>query len=266
MNLTVAASSSAVNLKDESLKTCDSRTALITGGARRIGAEISRCLHKQGYRVIIHYRHSGTEANRLAAELNTLRPDSAYTIAADLNDMTAVSERVRQLQTDFGELDLLINNASSFYPTPLAHSDQSQWDDLINSNLRAAYFLTAAFSDDLKKRSGAVINIIDVHAQRGLTGYAIYSIAKAGLEMMTKVLAKELAPQVRINGVAPGPILWPEDQAAISEEEQQAILQKTPLARSGTAGDIADAVAYLAGAQFITGQILAVDGGRGLYS
>ncbi|MBY4676065.1 pteridine reductase [Marinobacterium arenosum] len=240
--------------------------ALITGGARRIGAEIARQLHRQGYRVLIHYRHSEQDAQALATELNQAQPDSARLLQANLTEMAAIEPLARQALTAFGRLDLLVNNASSFFPTPLADSSQAQWDELINANLRAPYFLTAALSDALSEAGGCVINLIDIHAQRALPGYPIYSIAKAGLQMMTLSLAKELAPAVRVNGVAPGPILWPEAEAALDLSQKEKVVDKTLLGRTGTAGEIAEAVGYLAGARFVTGQILAVDGGKSLYS
>lgn len=242
------------------------RTALITGSARRIGAKIACRLHAEGYRVIIHCRHSRDEGAKLVASLNEHRADSAFLVQADLADMTQVSALSAQITEEFGDIHLLVNNASSFYPTPLGESTQQQWDDLINSNLRAAYFLTQSLSPGLQRNNGAVINLVDVHSQRGLPDYPIYSIAKAGVEMMVKVLAKDLAPDVRINGVSPGPILWPEAEAALSDAAKEEIMQKTPLRRSGNPNDIADAVYFLAHAPFITGQVLAVDGGRSLFS
>lgn len=241
-------------------------TALITGSARRIGAEIARRLHAEGYRVIIHCRHSRNEGETLVASLNSSRTGSACLVQADLIDMAQVSALAEEITADFGDIHLLVNNASSFYPSPLGESSQRQWDDLINSNLRAAYFLTQSLSPGLKRNNGAVVNLVDVHSQRGLSDYPIYSIAKAGVDMMVKVLAKDLAPDVRINGVSPGPILWPEAEAALSDEAKEEIMRKTPLRRSGNPKDIADAVYFLAHAPFITGQVLAVDGGRSLFS
>lgn len=240
--------------------------ALITGAARRIGAEIARQLHHQGYRVLIHYHHSEAEAQALLAELNYQVHDSARYLQADLNDSAQVQTLAREAIAQWGRLDILVNNASAFFPTPLEQSDEQQWDSLINSNLKAPYFLSAALAGELQQRSGSIINIIDIHAQRALPGYPIYSIAKAGLQMMTLSLAKELAPRVRVNGVSPGPILWPEQAAAISETEQQGIVDKTLLGRTGQPGDIAAAVLFLAQQGFVTGQILAVDGGKSLYS
>lgn len=240
--------------------------ALITGAARRIGAAITQQLWLQGYRVIIHCNNSTEAATKTAEELNQQRPDSARVLQADLNSSPQVAGLAHNALSCWGQIDLLVNNASSFYPTPLEQSSDQQWDDLINSNLKAAYFLSAKLADSLKQQQGCIINLVDIHAQRALPGYPIYSIAKAGLQMMTLSLAKELAPAVRVNGVAPGPILWPEEDAAISPEAQQAILAKTLLKRSGTADDIAKTVLFLAGQNFITGQIIAVDGGKSLYS
>lgn len=240
--------------------------ALITGAARRIGETITRQLWQQGYRVIIHCHHSTEAAALLADELNGLKPASARVLQADLNDSQQVSDLADQALACWGQIDLLVNNASSFYPTPLEQSTDQQWNDLINSNVKAAYFLSAKLADTLKQQHGSIINLVDIHAQRALPGYPIYSIAKAGMQMMTLSLAKEMAPEVRVNGVAPGPILWPEEDAAISPEEQNAILEKTLLKRVGTAEDIAETVLFLAAQNFITGQIIAVDGGKSLYS
>lgn len=240
------------------------KVALITGAVKRIGATISRTLHKEGYNLVLHYRHSSEEASELMTELNQQRPDSAISVQADLNDMDALQPLVDSTLSEWGGIDLLINNASSFYPTPLDTSTQGQWDELINSNLRAPYFLCCKLAESLKERNGCIINLIDIHAQRGLPGHPIYSIAKAGLQMMTLSLAKELAPSVRVNGVSPGPILWPE--ATISNEQKGAILEQTLLGKTGTPEDLAEAVLYLSAARFITGQVLCVDGGKSLYS
>lgn len=240
------------------------KVALITGAVKRIGATISRTLHKEGYNLVLHYRHSSDEASQLMTELNQQRPGSAITVQADLNDMDALQPLVDSALSEWGGIDLLINNASSFYPTPLDTSTQQQWDELINSNLRAPYFLCSKLAEPLRERNGCIINLIDIHAQRGLPGHPIYSIAKAGLQMMTLSLAKELAPSVRVNGVSPGPILWPE--AAMSDEQKEAILEQTLLGKTGTPEDLAGAVLYLSTARFVTGQVLCVDGGKSLYS
>ncbi|MFT6351390.1 pteridine reductase [Neptuniibacter pectenicola] len=240
------------------------KIALITGAAKRVGAIIATHLHRQGYSVLIHYNRSTTEAQTLADTLNSVRPNSAHAFQADLNNMNEVEQLAQNSLKHWGRIDLLVNNASSFYPTPLNESTQAQWDGLINSNLRAPYFLSAALSNTLSLHRGSIINMIDIHAQRGLPGHPIYSIAKAGLEMMTKSLAKELGPEVRVNGVSPGAILWPD--AGLSDAQQTAILDKTLLGRTGEAEDLAEAVYFLANADYITGQILAVDGGKSLYS
>jgi len=240
--------------------------ALITGAAQRIGATISRTLHQAGYRLVIHYRSSATAAEALATELNSQRPDSAITLQADLDDMSQVERLAQQAQVAFGQLDLLVNNASSFFPTPVDESSQQQWDQLINSNLRAPYFLASALNPALRQQQGCIINLVDIHAQRGLKNYPIYSIAKAGLQMMTMSLAKELAPRVRVNGVSPGAILWPEADAELSEEAKAELLAKVPLERIGSAEDIARTVLFLAQSPYITGQIVAVDGGKSLFS
>lgn len=239
--------------------------ALITGAARRIGACIARQLHHQGYDLILHYRTSATEANTLSQELNAQRADSCTCLKADLNDMQAVEELATQVRQQ-GRLDLLVNNASSFFPTPVDTAAQDDWDLLINSNLRGPFFLSRALAPLLTESQGCIINLVDVHADRGLKGYPIYSIAKAGVKMMTTSLARELAPEVRVNGVSPGAILWPEADAELDHEARQAILSKVPLERTGRPEDIAEAVAFLASAEYITGQVLAVDGGRSIFS
>ncbi|MEH6579611.1 MAG: pteridine reductase [Amphritea sp.] len=240
--------------------------ALVTGAARRIGATIAQHLHKQGYRVIVHYNNSAEAAHRLADELNSQQADTAQALQADLNNSQQVNSLAENVIKVWGRLDLLINNASSFFPTPLEKSSENQWNELINSNLKAPYFLCSSLAQELRSNQGAIINLIDIHAQRALPGYPIYSIAKAGLQMLTLSLAKELAPQVRVNGVSPGPILWPEDAAALNEIEKEKIVDKTLLKRVGHPKDIAETVCFLANQHFITGQIIAVDGGKSLYS
>ncbi|WP_417533555.1 pteridine reductase [Marinobacterium stanieri] len=239
--------------------------ALITGAARRIGACIARRLHQQGYDLILHYRQSSTDAEQLRDELNRQRADSCICLQADLNDMQAV-EQLAQAVRQQGSLNLLVNNASTFYPTPLQQAAQSDWDQLINSNLRGPFFLSSALAPLLEASEGSIVNLVDVHAEKGLGGYPIYSIAKAGVKMMTLSLARELAPAVRVNGVSPGAILWPEADAEMDDAARQAILDKVPLQRTGRPEDIAEAVAFLASAGYITGQILAVDGGRSIFS
>ncbi len=240
--------------------------ALVTGSARRIGAEICRHLHQQEYRVLIHYRYSEAEAKALAAELNQVRPDSARTLRASLTELTELRQLADAAQRQWGRLDALINNASAFYPTELAQTTEAQWDELTDANLKAPFFLCQALAPALRASSGVVINLADIHAERPPEGFSVYAISKAGLLMLTRSLAKELAPDIRVNAVAPGPILWPEGEAAATEAQQQQLLAKTPLGRMGTPTEIASAVLFLLQQQYITGQILAVDGGKSLYS
>lgn len=235
--------------------------ALITGAARRIGAEIARTLHQHGFNIIIHCRRSAADAAELATELNQLRPDSARVLSANLNDPAAVRELGIAAKAQWGHVDVLVNNASSFYPTPLASATDDDWDALLHSNLRAPFILIQTLADTLRARRGAVVNLIDVYAEKPLADHSLYCIAKAGLATLTRSLARELGPDVRINGISPGPILWPE----IGQGNQQDILDATALGRCGTPADIAGAVAWLAlDAPYVTGQILAVDGGRSL--
>lgn len=240
--------------------------ALVTGASRRVGAVIASRLHQAGYRVLIHYRRSATEAQALADQLNLRRPDSAAPLQADL----CVTDQRNRLATDslnhWGRLDLLINNASDFYPTPLGKTSEGHWEQLLGSNLKAPFFLSQALAPELQRNRGAIINLVDIHAQRPLAGFSVYSIAKAGMAMLTQTLAKELAPHVRVNGVAPGPILPPLGAAQRSPAQEQQALQKTLLGRYGTPEDIAEAVLFLAQQPYITGQILPVDGGKSLYS
>jgi len=214
--------------------------------------------------VLLHYRSSQQDAELLCTELNQKRPDSAKLIQADLLVMQEL-DRVAQLAlVSWGGIDVLVNNASLFYPTPLASTTEAQWDDLLGSNLKAPFFLSKALSDGLVNRHGCIVNIVDIHAERGLPDYAVYSIAKAGLVAMTKILAKELGPSVRVNAIAPGAIMWPE--SGLSEHAKNEILQRVPLARSGSPEDIAKAVLFLVkDADYMTGQILTVDGGRTLF-
>jgi pteridine reductase len=240
--------------------------ALITGASRRIGAQIARRLHASDYRLALHYRHSRAEAEGLAAEFNRARPDSARVFAADLLDTPGLSVLTRQAYDAWGRLDALINNASSFYPTPVGQIDEAAWEDLLGSNLKAPLFLSQAAAPWLAASGGSIVNITDIHVSRPLPGYAVYGAAKAGLVALTRTLARELAPKVRVNAVAPGTILWPEQDNLQSEEERDAMIRATPLQRIGTPADIAGAVHFLLSeeAGFITGQVLAVDGGRGI--
>lgn len=239
------------------------KVALITGGAKRVGAASARLLHAAGAKLMIHYRSSAAEARALQDELNAIRPDSVALIQADLLDTDGLPALVKQTVITFGGLDVLLNNASSFYPTPVGNIGEQDWIDLMGSNLKAPLFLSQAAAPELKKRRGCIINITDIHADRPMKNYVVYSVAKAGLVGLTKSLARELAPEVRVNGIAPGPILWPEDDAHFDEVSRQRIISHTMLKRAGDPHDIALAVRFFAmDTHFVTGQILAVDGGR----
>lgn len=238
------------------------KIALITGGARRIGAAIAKALHEAGYGVIIHYRQSAQEANDLADLLNASRVNSAWTVKADLQSISQIEQMMAEVISKAGRLDVLINNASSFYATPVGEVQEKQWDDLMGSNLKAPFFVSQAAFPSLKKHQGSIVNIVDIYAQRALSNYPVYSSAKAGLYALTQSLAKELAPDVRVNGVSPGVILWPENLPA---ESQHQIIEKIPLQRKGSPADIAETVLFLSEkGRYITGQIIAVDGGKGL--
>ena len=236
---------------------------LITGAAHRLGAALARHFHGQGFRVAIHYRESRSAADTLVAELCRLRDDSAIGLAASLGDIAAIESMVGQLLARWGRLDVLINNASGFYPTPLGQVDEDQWQDLMNSNLKGPFFLSQACLPALRASQGCIINMVDIHANRPLLKHPIYCIAKAGLAMLTESLALEASPTVRVNGIAPGAILWPAGDTAIPAQDKQKILDKIPLGRRGEAADIARAAWFLATqAPYITGQIITVDGGR----
>lgn len=239
----------------------DCQVALITGAAQRIGAVIAKSLHQRGLNVVIHYRNSQQAAHALVSELNAIRVHSAHALAADLCDSEQCTALVQQCVEHAGGLDILVNNASSFYPTPLAAINTEQFDDLLGSNLKGPLFLSSAAADYLQKNNGAIINISDIHARQPLAQHAVYCAAKAGLESLTRSLAQALAPQVRVNAIAPGAIMWPQNTP--SQQNQQAIIDATQLKRLGTPEDIASAVCFLAlDAHFVTGQILAIDGGR----
>lgn len=239
------------------------KVALVTGAARRIGACISRCLHEHGANIAIHYRTAADEANALCAELNKLRPDSAIALQADLADISSMPPLIDSISAWHGRLDILVNNASSFYPTPLGEITEAAWDDLVGSNLKAPLFLSQAALTELRRSHGVIINIVDIHAQRPLRNHTVYGSAKAGLAMLTRSLAKDLAPEIRVNGVSPGAIMWPE--SGLSEQTQATILRQIPIGRRGDANDIATCVLYLVrDASYVTGQIIAVDGGRSI--
>jgi len=239
------------------------KAALITGAARRVGAATARALHGAGANVVLHYRSSAEEAEALARELNGVRPDSVTFAQCDLLDGAAVKELAQTAATAFGGLDILVNNASSFYPTPLGNIDEDDWNDLIGTNLKAPLFLAQAAAATLRERGGLIVNLADIHGMRPLRRHPVYCVAKAGLIMLTKSLARELGPQVRVNAIAPGPVMWPQD--GVDEALRQEIIARTALKRTGSAEDVARAVLFFAAAApFITGQILAVDGGRSI--
>jgi len=241
------------------------KVVLITGGARRVGAAICRNLHAHGASIMVHYRSSAKEARALQAELNLKRTDSVALIQADLLNLTMLPNLVGDTIKRFGRLDVVINNASSFFPTAVGEINDKAWDDLIGTNLKAPLFLSQAAVGQLKKNHGCIINIVDIHAERPMKNYVVYSMAKAGLVNLTRSLARELAPEVRVNGVAPGAIIWPEDEAWSDELSRQRIINSTLLKRVGDPEDIAKAVYFLiADAPYITGQIIAVDGGRSI--
>lgn len=239
------------------------RVVLVTGGSRRIGAEIVRCLHESGWRVIIHCNRSRSEAEVLATRLNQMRADSAQILQADFTGREAMNSMVEESLSLWGRLDALVNNASAFYPTPLGEVTEDQWDELMGANLKAPFFLAQAAAGSLAQRSGAIVNLVDVYAERPLKSYPVYSIAKAGLAALTRSLAVEMAPHIRVNGVSPGAILWPEHGG---DDAQAELLARVPLGRCGEPRDIAQAVEFfLEGAPYVTGQIIAVDGGRSIF-
>ncbi len=236
---------------------------LITGAARRLGAAIARRLHAGGASVGLHHRSSAAEVASLAASLNTVRADSAASFACDLLDLDALPRLVKAVTARFGRLDALVNNASSFYATPVGSITPAQFDDLVGTNLRAPLFLAQAAAPALRETRGLILNMADIHGQRPLRDYPVYSAAKAGLIMLTKSLARDLGPEIRVNAIAPGPVLWPE--GGLAAELRREIVGKTALGRCGSPDDIAGAAWYfVAEAPFVTGQVLAVDGGRGL--
>lgn len=237
------------------------KTVLITGGARRIGNVIGRTLHTSGYNVMVHYRSSSSAADELVAELNELRPQSAACVQGDLLDISCIPNVVNTTIDVFGRLDVLINNASTFYPTPIELIDEEFWNDLVGSNLKAPMFMVKSATQHLRETEGCIINIVDIYARKPLGNHPIYCSAKAGLEMLTKSLTRDLAPHIRVNGVSPGAILWPEN--GNDEISQAALLEKVPLKRMGAPEDIAKTVRFLVEeGTYITGQIIAVDGGR----
>jgi pteridine reductase len=240
------------------------KVVLVTGGAKRVGAAIARRLHREGASLMLHYRGSEREAKALRTELNAARAESVALVQADLLDVQGLPEIVRNTVNRFERLDALINNASTFFPTPVGEMTPANWDTLVGANLRAPLFLSQAAAPHLKKTGGSIVNITDIHAERPLKSYVIYSVAKTGLVGLTRSLARELAPEVRVNGVAPGAIVWPED-GSWDDITRQRIVSHTLMRRTGEPDDIARAVYYLiAEAPYVTGQIIAVDGGRSI--
>ena len=236
------------------------KTALITGGAARIGAQIVKTLHHNQFNIIIHCNQSKDIAQLLCDELNLIRANSVEIVSGNLNNIDELDSLVSSIES----IDLLVNNASVFYPKSVEDSEMKDWDDVININLKAPFFLSKGLSKTLSENDGSIINIIDIHSERPLKKHAIYNISKAGLKMLTQTLAKELAPRIRVNGVSPGSILWPQDSAEISEDDKNLMLERIALHRQGSPQDIADTVLFLANSNYITGQIINVDGGRTL--
>lgn len=241
------------------------KVVLITGGAKRVGAAICRLLHARGANLMIHYRSSAGEARALQAELNLQRPGSAAIIQGDLHNLHKLAALVQGTVQRFGRLDALVNNASTYYPTEIGGISEKQWDDLIGINMKAPLFLSQAAAVELGKHQGCIVNITDMHVERPKKGYVVYSAAKAGLVTLTRSLAHELGPEVRVNAVAPGPVLWPEDNPQFDEVYRHRVISQTLLKRVGEPDDVAKAVGFLiADAPFITGQVIAVDGGRSI--
>lgn len=241
--------------------TASDKIILITGGAKRIGRQMTLTLHAAGHNIVVHYRSSANAATLLVNELNEIRDNSAIAVQGDLLDVSCVPRIISTSIKHFGRLDVLINNASSFYPTPIELLEEDFWNDLVGSNLKAPAFLAKHAAKHLRDTSGCIINIVDIHAQKPMANHPIYCSAKAGLEMLTKALARDLAPSIRVNGVSPGAILWPEQKTDNAEKEN--IIKKIPLQRMGDPDDIAKMVRFLIDeAHYVTGQVIAVDGGR----
>ena len=241
-----------------------SKVAFITGSAKRIGACVAEHLHRLGFNLVLHCNQSLTSAKILQEKLNYARADSAALVTGDLCEMSQLEEIANQAIEAFGRLDVLINNASAFYPTPIGAVQQADWHVLMGSNTQAPLFLSQLCQKQLKQNQGVIINMVDIHAERPLKDHTLYCMAKAALATMTQSLAQELAPEVRVNGVSPGAILWPE--TPLTESQQQEVLSEIPAARLGSPQDIADTIAFLIKASYITGQIIAVDGGRSIAS
>ena len=249
------------NQSKHQLKSEKNKTVLISGGAKRIGSAIATLLHANGYNIMVHYRSSAGAANELIRELNKTRPNSAAVVQGDLLDIASIPSIVTATIDTFGSLDVLINNASTFYPTPIELINDEFWIDLVGSNLKAPMFMVQSAVPHLRAAKGCIINLVDIYAQKPLSDHPIYCSAKAGLEMLTKSLAIDLAPEIRVNGVSPGAILWPEHDT--DPEKRDQLLKKVPLKRMGEPEEIAKTVRFLVeDGSYITGQIIAVDGGR----
>lgn len=241
----------------------EGKVVLITGGGRRVGAGVARHLHARGANLVVHYRASAADARELKRDLTAARPDSVVLVQGDLLKPANLSGLIKDAVKAYGKLDALVNNASSFYATPIGEIDEKVWDDLIGTNLKAPLFLSQAAARELRRNHGAIVNIIDIHAEFPMKNYVVYNIAKSGLVALTRSLARELGPEVRVNGIAPGTILWPEDEAWKDELARQRIVNQTALKRIGEPDDIAKTVEFLlSAAPYVTGQVLAVDGGR----
>ena len=237
------------------------KTILITGGAKRIGRQMALTLHAAGHNIIVHYRSSAGPASELVASLNASRPDSAVALQGELLDTSAIPRLVAQAVNAFDGLDVLINNASTFYPTPIEILEEDFWNDLVGSNLKAPAFMVKACAKHLRKNNGCIINIVDIHARRPMANHPIYCSAKAGLEMLTKSLARDLAPDIRVNAVSPGAIMWPENDTGMAAQDD--VLKQIPMGRMGKPEDVAKLAQFLIDdADYITGQVIAVDGGR----
>lgn len=242
------------------------KVVLITGGAKRVGAAICRLLHAGGANLMVHYRSSAAEARSLQAELNEARPDSVALVQADLLNMANLPALVHDTVQRFERLDVLINNASSFFPTAVGEITEAAWDDLMGTNLKTPLFLSQAAAPHLRKTEGCIVNIVDIHSDRPMKNYTVYNTAKGGLVSLTRALARELGPEVRVNGVSPGAILWPEDEGWSDALARQRIVNTTLLKRTGEPDDIARTVRFLVeDAPYITGQVIAVDGGRSVH-
>jgi len=241
------------------------KVVLVTGGAKRVGAAVCRCLHARGARVMLHHRASVVEARALQAELNARRADSVALIQADLLNSGSLPDLIKTTIKRFGGLDVLVNNASSFFPTVLGEITEKAWDDLMGTNLKAPLFLSQAAAPELRKRHGCIVNIVDIHAELPMKNHVVYTVAKGGLLALTRSLARELGPEVRVNGVAPGTIVWPEDDTWSDDVSRQRIISQTALKRIGEPDDIGKAVEFLVtAAPYVTGQVIAIDGGRSI--